>query len=136
VITPQQAPTPRAAWQASASGRSTACVTAQLKSGGTIQRASPIMTIVAMVESELPKRFLLAHATAPVVRTGAARGSIGVKVAAIVQRSLMAERLLYQFMNAEIDSESVRYTAMMMAMHSTARPVWFSAVVAIETTSG
>jgi hypothetical protein len=39
-------------------------------------------------------------------------------------------------MNAEVESDVVRYTAMMIAMHYTARPVWLSAVVAIDTTSG
>ncbi len=39
-------------------------------------------------------------------------------------------------MNADVDSDVVRYTAMMIAMHSTARPVWFSDVLAIDTTSG
>ena len=135
VITPQQAPAPRAAWQASASGRTTAFTTAQLKSAGIDQSARRIITTVTTAESGLPKRFFFTQATAPVVRTGAARGVMGVKTAAN-QRSLIAERRLYQFMNTEIESESVRYTAMMIEMHSTARPVWFNAVVAIETTSG
>lgn len=51
-------------------------------------------------------------------------------------RSLIAERVLYQFISNEVVNEVVRYTSMTTAMHSTARPVWFSAVFAIETTSG
>ena len=52
------------------------------------------------------------------------------------QRSLMATRALYQFIAPDVSSEMVRYTAIRMAMHSTARPVWFMAVLAIETMSG
>ena len=48
----------------------------------------------------------------------------------------IAERRLYQFMNAAVESDVVRYTSMMIEMHSTARPVLFNAVVATETTSG
>ena len=43
----------------------------------------------------------------------------------------MAERALYQFISSDVVSDVVRYTSMTMAMHSTARPVWFSAVLAI-----
>ena len=50
--------------------------------------------------------------------------------------SLIAARLLYQPMIAEVVSDVVRYTAMMIAMHSTARPVWLIAVFEIDTTSG
>src|SRR5688572_17272098 len=82
VITPQHAPTPRAAWQASASGRTTACITAQLTSGGTIQNASSTMITVAAVLSGLPNRLARAQAAAPVVRIGAGRGAMGVKTAA------------------------------------------------------
>jgi hypothetical protein len=52
------------------------------------------------------------------------------------QRSRIAERALYQFINAAVTSDSVRYTAMMTAMHSTARPVWFSVVLDLDTRSG
>ena len=48
----------------------------------------------------------------------------------------MAARALYQFISTEVNSEVLRYTSMMMAMHSTERPVWLMAVLAIYTTSG
>ena len=73
-------------------------------------------------------------ASARLART-IASGVIDCEVRA-AHRSLIAARLLYQFMKAEVVSEVVRYTAMMMAMHSTARPVWLIAVLAIDTTSG
>ena len=47
-----------------------------------------------------------------------------------------ATRALYQFMNAEIDRLTVRYTAMMMATPSIAWPVWLMVVLAIDTRSG
>src|SRR5512134_4064850 len=96
-ITPQQAPTPRAAWQASASGRTTAFTIAQFTNGGSAQSPSNTITRVAAVLIQLPKRLCLTHAAAPVVRTGAGRGWIGVKTAATAQRSLIAARRLYQF---------------------------------------
>ena len=46
---------------------------------------------------------------------------------------MIAERRLYQFMNAAVESDVVRYTSMMIEMHSTARPVLFNAVVATGT---
>ncbi len=67
------------------------------------------------------------HATKPSGRTAVSRAC---------QRSLIAARALYQFMNSDVAREVVRYTAMMIAMHSTARPVWLSAVFEIDTTSG
>ena len=57
-------------------------------------------------------------------------------IAGTIYRSLMAARLLYQFISTEVPSDVVRYTSMMIAMHSTARPVWLIAVLEIETTSG
>ena len=83
VMTPQHAPTPRAAWQASASGRTTAFITAQLRNGGTSQKASSTITTVAAALIQLPNRLARAQAATPVVRTGAGRGAIGVKTAAI-----------------------------------------------------
>ena len=53
------------------------------------------------------------------------------------QRSLMADALVvpvHQRRGAERGASG--RPAMMMAMHSTARPVWLSVVLAIETTSG
>mgnify|MGYP007048129375 CR=1 FL=1 len=54
----------------------------------------------------------------------------------LAQRSLMAERVLYQPISTEVMSEVVRYTNITIEMHSTARPVWLSAVLAMDTTSG
>ena len=47
-----------------------------------------------------------------------------------------ATRALCQFMNAEIDRLTVRYTAMMMATPSIAWPVWLMVVLAMDTRSG
>ena len=44
--------------------------------------------------------------------------------------------LVYQFISTDVTKEVVRYTTMISAMHSTARPVWLMDVLAIETTSG
>ena len=52
------------------------------------------------------------------------------------QRSLIAARALYQFISSEVMRDVLRYTSMTMEMHSTARPVWLSAVLEIDTTSG
>ena len=51
-------------------------------------------------------------------------------------RSLISERLLYQFINIDVASDVLRYTIITMAIHSTARPVWLSAVLVTETMSG
>ena len=134
--TPQHAPTPRAAWQASASGRYTALAMAQSMNPGSRWKARATMSSVASVLFQSAKRFARMRARMPRVRAGAGRAAMGWKVAAMPQRSWIAARRLYQFMNAEVESDITRYTAMMMAMASTARPVWLSDVFAIDTTSG
>jgi len=132
----QQAPTPRAAEQVSALGCSTAENTAQFRKPGRYHSARPSSTTVVTLLCQLPNRLDRSQGSRPSVLIGAGRGAMGSNVAATAYLSLMAARLLYQFMNPLVDSEVVRYTSMMMAMHSTARPVWLIAVLVMETTSG
>ena len=68
--------------------------------------------------------------------TGAGRGAIGVKAAATAQRSLIAARAVVPVHERRGRQRRRQVHRMMIAMHSTARPVWFSAVLAIDTTSG
>ena len=140
VTTPQQAPTPRASWHSWKLGAKTALISAQLISCGTHQTARAIRTSVARVLGRLPNRLRLSQGSAPSVRTGASRGAMGSNARrpssvtggwsgkkesdVDIYRSLIAARLLYQFISAEVPSEVVRYTSMMIEMHSTARPVW------------
>ena len=140
VITPQQAPCPSAARQAFRSGAHTACTTAQLKSCGTTQSSSAPSTTVPVAVFQSANRLLRSHASHPLGVSGGGARRDGLVCAGAhggrAQRSLMATRALYQFIAPEVSSEMVRYTAIRMAMHSTARPVWFMAVLAIETMSG
>src|SRR5690348_15056292 len=111
-ITPQHAPSPRAAWQALASGRNTALVKVHSTMPGRNAIASARITSVAMVLGTSANRFALMRAARPEVRPGAGRAAIGWKTVAMVpQRSRIADFLLYQFISAEVDSDMVRYTA-------------------------
>ena len=79
VTTPQQAPMPRAAWQASAFAAVTAFTTAQSKAAlpAQIRTAS-----TSRDSSELPtleNRLLRSQGSGPSMRTGAGRGVIGTK---------------------------------------------------------
>ena len=137
-ITPQQAPLPRAAWQASALAGKTACVRPQwARPGSRYQRqrhqqhgGEAVLPVGEQVAPDPGHEALGAHG-----RRARRDGLKGVGHGAS-QRSMIATRLLYQFISAEVPSDVHRYTSMMMAMHSTARPVWLSVVLAMETTSG
>ena len=79
-----------------------------------------------MVNSEFDhdeNRLLRSQPTTPTLVDGGGRSGWGVCVDIVAQRSISWMRLLYQFMNAEISRLIVRYTAMVMAMTSTAWPV-------------
>src|SRR5687767_1045262 len=97
-ITPQQAPSPRAAWQAFASGRQTALATIHSTMPGRYQAASATKTSVAIALGRSANRLARRRAASPVVRAGAGRGGTGWKTAAMAQRSRIADFLLYQFM--------------------------------------
>ena len=74
----------------------------------------------------------------PVALRGGVRAGEGLDV----QRGdrtlsfLDGARALYQFISERRQETSARYTAMMIVMHSTARPVWLSVVLEIDTRSG
>ena len=75
-MTPQQAPLPRAAWQASAFGASTAFATAHWPKGRSTRRARPIRKTVASALFQSPKRLRRSQGRAPPVRTGGALAAI------------------------------------------------------------
>jgi hypothetical protein len=76
--TPQQAPLPRAAWQASASGAKTAPLTIQAHSPGSTHATRPTMSSVATAEPALSNRLRCIQRTGPPIRTGEGRGAIGL----------------------------------------------------------
>ena len=110
VITPQQAPTPRAAWHLSASGSTMDAVTAHWNKPGSHHSARPSISSVDAVLPGLPNRLRRSQGPKPSVRRGEGRGAMGSKPAAsaLIHRSLIAARRLYQFMIPEVDSEVVR----------------------------
>jgi hypothetical protein len=135
VITPQQAPMPRAAWHCSALATTTALKMAQFSNCGISHTARPSITMVATELGRLPNRLRRIQGTRPSVLTGAGRGSMETKV--VVISSLLDRRAgVVPIHDAEVASDVVRYTSMISAMHSTARPVWLMAVLLIDTTSG
>ena len=74
------------------------------------------MTSVIKAVAQSPNKLLRIQATMPLLSTGAGRASMGLKICAIIglnvyrfdQRSLMAERVLYQFIKSEVANEVVK----------------------------
>ena len=101
-ISAQQAPPPRHSEPVEAV--KLAVNTAHSRNHDRIQAMATISTIVVRALPQLENRCLRAQPKGPLSSTGGAsclRSPTGMSVMA--QRSLKAMRLLYQFMNAEID---------------------------------
>src|ERR671918_116551 len=103
-------------------------------SGGTTCHNSHAQSSVSSVLYQVENRLCLSQASTPTSVTGGARllpvvrGAVSACISAIAQRSTSAMRRLYQFMKAEVSRLRVRYTAMVMAITSTAWPVWLSTI--------
>jgi hypothetical protein len=85
----------------------------------------PISVRIVLLVDE--NRFARIQAIGPVVEAG---GRIESSATAMTSpyRSTSAMRVLNQFMNAEVSRLSVRNTAMVSRITSTAWPVWFNTV--------
>src|SRR5689334_2471624 len=106
--TPQQAPRPRAAWQASGSDAVTAWM---MPHCAMLEAAHTSKASTSRDTSELPmleNRLLRSQGMKPSILTGAGRAAMGTKVLLMVQRSLIAARLLNQFIRPDVASEVLR----------------------------
>ena len=107
---------------------------AHWSSDGTTCHSSQRHSSVSSVLYQVENRLCLSQPTRPISLTGGARlwpvvrGAASAWTSAIAQRSTSAMRRLYQFMNAEVSRLRVRYTAMVIAITSTAWPVWLSTI--------
>ena len=99
---------PRAAWQASASTAVTAWMTPHAMPALTAQSSAASSNSVTSAFGTLENRFLRSHGPRPDIWTGAGRGAMGTKGWFTAQRSLIAARLLNQFISADVANEVVK----------------------------